>query len=228
MMPQLVKINHFEVTYFNKEELDILKEEIFQKEIYHIKLDSNSPTILDVGSHIGLSILYFKLLYPNSKITAFEPNPNIFPLLEENIYLNNIKDVKLHNIALGKEFRQRELYIDASGGGAFSTSSFYKNAWNGKQKTLPIEVKVEKLSKYIDRNIDLLKIDTEGAELEILEELEERDKLRYIKNIALEFHPTNKNKYQKIKKLLSRNSFQLKENREDREGLVLIIGKKAS
>lgn len=226
MIPKITKIGRFEITYFNKEELNILKQEIFKDQIYNIVLQSKKPHILDVGSHIGLSIIYFKTLYHNSTIIGFEPNPNVFPLLEENIFLNNIEGVELHNIALGREEKTRKLYIDSSGYGAFSTSSFYKNAWNGKQQTIPIQVKVKKLSQYIKDEIDLLKLDAEGAELEILEELEESKKIDDIKNIILEFHPTSRNKYQKIQTLLKQNHFRIEERNKDEEGLILVVGKK--
>ncbi len=226
MEPKITKIGHFEITYFCKEELNILKQEIFKDQIYYIDLQSNEPHILDVGSHIGLSIIYFKTLYRNSTIIGFEPNPNVFPLLKENIFLNNIQDVELHNIALGWKEKVRELHIDSSGYGAFSTSSFYKNAWNGKQQTIPIQVNVKKLSHYINNDIDLLKLDSEGAELEILEELEESKKIDNVKNIILEFHPTSRNKYQKIRTLLKQNNFQIEERNKDEEGLILVVGKK--
>mgnify|MGYP001170200782 CR=1 FL=1 len=226
MEPKTTQIGLFEITYFCKEELNILKQEIFKDQIYKIDLLSKKPHILDVGSHIGLSIIYFKSLYPNSTIIGFEPNPNVFPLLEENIFLNNIEDVELYNIALGREEKVRELYIDSSGYGAFSTSSFYKNAWNGKQQTIPIQVSVKKLSHYIKGEIDLLKLDSEGAELEILEELEDSKKIDNVKNIILEFHPTSRNKYQKIQTLLKQNNFQIEERNKDEEGLILVVGKK--
>lgn len=228
-MPKLIKLHNFLVTYFNKEELKVLDKEIFSDGIYEIELVKDSPLIIDVGSHIGLSILYFKKKFPKSKIIAFEPNPNVFPLLEENIIQNGLIGVVVHDVGLGLKEGKRLLYIDSSDSNAFSTSSFHPNAWNGKQKTLPIKVRVKKLSKYLNTKCDLLKMDVEGAELEILQELVESRKIEFIQNLVFEYHPINKNRLKKIMKLLVENHFELeiKEDKNGDEGLIFVIGKKS-
>lgn len=216
------KIHKYNIGYTNKQEFDILKDEIFNKEIYKIDLKTNFPVIFDLGSHIGLSILYFKMNYPDAKILGFEPNPNIFPLLEENIYCNDLIGIELRNIALGNTEEIREFHIDRDND-AFSTSSFIANAWNKKQNTLPIFVKAERLSKYVNKNIDLVKMDIEGAEKEVLTELESENKLKYIKNIIIESHGTN------ITDILTRNGFEIEEKPdEDDKNLVYILGKNIS
>ena len=182
------KIGKYSVSYFNKIEFHNLNKEIFKQEIYYIEIDKEKEgvlNIIDVGAYIGLSILYFKSHYPNAHITAFEPNPNIFPLLEENIEYNNIKNVKLHNVAIGKRREKRNLYIETSGFAAFSTASFRKDAWNGKQKSRPIIVQTEPLSKYINKKVDILKIDVEGAEYEILRELDNNESFSKIENLLI-------------------------------------------
>ena len=235
MEPKITKTGNFLITYFNKEELKILKKEIFQKEIYSVKIQQENPVIFDIGAHIGLATIYFKKEYPNSKITSFEPNPNVFPLLEENIQSNNLKDIHTNNIALGAKESVRELYIDNSGLCAFSTSSFRKDAWNQKQKTLPIQVNVKPLSEYIDNEyIDLVKMDVEGAEREIIKELDNSDKLKYIKNLFIEYHPIKNHKITEITSILKKNSFSIEYKEEGKkiekpkEELILIIAKKST
>lgn len=235
MTPKIANISKYKVTYFNKPELQTLKEEIFQNEIYSIDLKSkkgNIVNILDVGSHIGLSVLYFKQQHPNSKIICFEPNPNVFPLLEENIFCNNLTDVTAFNIALGKDSSRRNLHVDSSGYGAFSTSSFRKDAWNGKQKSRVIKVKTEPLSKYINGVVDLVKLDIEGVELEILKELDESKSFTNIKNIIVEYHPCKGQNIGNLLKLLKRNQFQLEYFQDGKrlqkpiEDLILVVAKK--
>jgi len=216
------KIHKYNIGYTNKQEFDILKDEIFNQEIYKLDLQTSTPVIFDLGSHIGLSILYFKFNYSNAKIVGFEPNPNIFPLLEENIYCNNLQDIELHNIALGDNDGIRDFHIDNKFD-AFSTSGFKPNAWNGKQSTTSISVKTEKLSKYISSHIDLMKMDIEGAEKEVLTELEQADKLKYVKNIVIECHNTD------IQDILKRNGFELSEKKDPKEkNLVYVLGKNIS
>lgn len=224
MIPKTTKLGKYSVTYLCKEEYKIISNEIFSKQIYKINLSPSSPHIFDIGSHIGLSILYFKKIYPNSIIQAFEPNPNVYPILQENIEQNRLKNVKIHNIALGQKNTKRTFYIDSSGTCAFSTASFKKNAWNGKQQTLPILVNTEKLSDYINHNIDLLKMDIEGAEKEVLEDLRINKKMKYVKNIIFEYHPDKKHKIGRvITKFLS--DYKIKATNMG-EGLILILGQK--
>lgn len=207
------EIQGYEIGYTNKEEFNILKDEIFNKEIYDVDLDldtkNSSPIIFDLGAHIGLSILYFKIKYPNSKIVAFEPNSNIFPILQENIECNNLKYIELHNIALGNAEETRSFYIDNSGNDSFSTGSFNKDAWNGTQSTIKINVKCEKISKYVTQDVDIFKMDIEGAETEVLKELLEANKLKYIKNILIEYHPVNNGNVKNVVKLLENNGFEV-------------------
>jgi FkbM family methyltransferase len=235
MEPKTTKIGKYTITFFNKEELKNLKEEIFKNEIYSINLNKPKKKLLnifDVGAHIGLATLYFKNKFPNSRISCFEPNPNIFPLLEENIFYNNLKNIKTFNIALGNKSQKRKFYIDNSGYGAFSTASFKKDAWNGKQKSIPIKVRTQPLSKYIKSKVDLLKLDVEGIELEILKDLEENKRLEKIQNIIVEYHPVKGHKINNLLKILRRNGFNLRYSQdnktlqEPREELILIVAKK--
>jgi FkbM family methyltransferase len=229
MFPQSTKLHNFTVTFLNKSELKILDKEIFGNEIYKINIKKKNPLIFDIGSHIGLSILYFKKNFPDSKIVGFEPNPNVFPLLEDNIKGNNIRNVTLYNLALSKNNGERILYIDSSGDGAFSTSSFIPNAWNGKQKSRGIKVKTVKLSTYIHKPVDLLKIDTEGAELEILQDLYTSKKFNLIKNIVLEYHPVKKFGLKRVLEILKSEGFTIntKEDMNGDEGLIFVIGNKS-
>ena len=224
MEPKVAKFERYLLTYFNKEELNILLNEIFKKRVYDIDLQTTTPIIFDIGAHIGLATIFFHQKYPLARVTAFEPNPNIFPLLEENIYYNNINNVTLHNIALGKSSSKRTLFIDSANGG-FSTASFSKDAWDGTQKSIGIEVITEPLSKYIVTPIDLLKMDVEGTEQEIIEELDKNGKIKNIRNLIIEFHPTEKQNIEIIKDLLKRNNFTIEIKEEAKEKLVYILGK---
>ena len=225
---QNTKIKDYNITYPNKTEYNLLKREIFDQEIYEMELDNPTPYIMDIGGYIGLSAIYFKIKHPDAKIDIFEPNPNIHHILEENIYGNNLKDVRIYKIAIDKKTSEKDFYFDSSGNDCFSTSSFQKDAWNGKQKTNRITVQTEPLSKYIqeDKIIDLLKIDTEGNELKILEEVE--NKLHLIKNLIIEYHPIKKTNLKKILNILNSHGYSLTYSYEGNhitepiQGLMLI------
>lgn len=156
--------------------------EIFKSLLYDITLDSPKPTIVDIGSHIGASVLFFISKYPNAHIVAFEPNPVTFALLSANIH-NNAKDasVVLHNLGIA---RRREKRVLSYAEDSLSLASMYTS----KQKQRQVEIKCIRLRDAIGNigTIDLLKIDTEGAEYEVIEDL-----LSYanrIKTIIIEVH----------------------------------------
>src|SRR5262249_21758755 len=69
------------------------KRELFDQELYRFLADGDSPRILDCGAGIGLGVCYFKKLYPQSEITAFEPDPQIFEILKRNCESWGAKDV---------------------------------------------------------------------------------------------------------------------------------------
>src|SRR6516225_461673 len=81
----------------------ILKElyrEVFVEAIYFFRSGKDDPIIIDCGSSIGVSVLFFKKLYPKSKIIAFEPDPFTFEILTENVKRNGLTNVELHQCAL--------------------------------------------------------------------------------------------------------------------------------
>ena len=77
--------------------------EIFQKQIYQFPAQTPAPRIIDCGANIGLSVIYFKRLHPESRITAFEPDPQIFSVLKDNIRQCGYADVELVNKAVWTE-----------------------------------------------------------------------------------------------------------------------------
>lgn len=196
------KLGKYTLLYPNKKEYHILKREIWNQEIYSFDTNRNCPNIIDIGSHIGISILYFKDIYPNSKILGFEPNPISFEILKENIFNNGLDDVSIINKAVSSNNSSKDLYIDNSNNNWESNSSLLKNSWNGLENTKKIRIQCTRLDRYtnsIDR-IDMLKIDTEGNEFDILNS--HKSILNKTENISVEYHPFKGNKIEKILSLL--------------------------
>ncbi len=196
------KLGKYTVLYPNKKEYHTLKREIWNQEIYYFQTDKNCPIILDIGSHIGISILYFKSLYPNSKILAFEPNPISFEILKENIFNNGLEGIEVINKAVDSNSGKKPFYIDNSKQNWESNSSFLTNSWSGKEITKSIEVQSTRLDDYVKDidEIDMLKIDIEGTEYDVLNS--HRKILNKVNNISIEYHPTKGNKIDKITSIL--------------------------
>ncbi len=187
-----VRREGYSISYINEEEFELIYKDIFKLKEYKYSTQNNNPFIIDCGSHIGLSILYFKKLYPYAKIIAFEPNPMTFTLLEKNINQNNIENVTLINAAVAEEKREIDFYISTDEEIPWTWGdSAAKNKWATDETTKIIRVPSVKLSEYIVEEVDLLKLDVEGLEEVVLRELNE--KLTDIDEIFMEFHGSSTN-----------------------------------
>lgn len=185
-------IGKYTIEYFNEEEFKIIYSEIYIDGVYIPRVSNHSKDIkiIDIGSHIGLSILYFKYLFPYANITGYEPNPLLFKILENNIHRNSIKNVKLYNYAISNTKGVNDFYI-SSEDDWYSTGSSYKKQWKGKQNRKLIHVNTININEILKKsiNIDILKIDIEGAEHDIIDKI-----IKYtdtIKNLIIEIHPTD-------------------------------------
>ena len=83
-------------------------KDTFIKRIYDFKAVRTDPLIIDGGSNIGMSILYFKRIYPAARIIGFEPDSVIFRILRENVTHNRLKDVTLINAGLALSYLVEE------------------------------------------------------------------------------------------------------------------------
>lgn len=173
-----IKFPDFSIVYKRPYELLHSYKEIFEKEIYCFTSSTQTPLIIDCGSNIGLSVLYFKKLYPNAKVIAFEPDHNNFHLLQMNIQNNNLADIELNQSAVW--VTNGELTFEAKESEASHISD---KAFGHKVKSVRLN---DVLISY--SNIDFLKIDIEGAEFEVLKDIS--PSLHRVKNLFLEYHGT--------------------------------------
>lgn len=186
----------YSLWYKNKKMTEDMIHEIFDNKVYAFTTKNKMPYIIDAGSNIGLSTVFFKSQYPNAKILCFEPDPNSFELLKKNITFNCLMDVKLVNAALANKTGKIDFYGEINSDNPYSCGNSIIKQWgeqrliNNKDYLLKNKIKVQavKLSDYIDQEVDFLKLDVEGAEKIILEDLD--NKVELIKEIAMEVHCT--------------------------------------
>ncbi len=152
-------------------------KEVFELEIYKFKTSKAIPYIIDCGANIGLSTIYFKQLFPHAKIVAFEPDEKVFEVLQFNTEIFEISDVDLIMKACWNEETVLKFYSEGADGGRIAKTYDTQNI---------IEVPTIRLRNYIDRDVDFLKIDIEGAEYEVLNDIE--DLLFKVSRIFVEFH----------------------------------------
>lgn len=154
-------------------------KEIFQEEIYKFKTEKESPLIIDCGSNIGLSIIFFKKLYPNSKIIGFEADPKVYKILKLNLETFEYYDVEVYNKALWNQETIIEFESEGADSGRVTTE-------NNELKKVKIRIPAIPLSTYLSEPVDFLKIDIEGAETIVLKECAEH--LHNVNNIFIEYH----------------------------------------
>jgi len=181
-----VKISEMKFTYPYWPHFYGIFYEIFVEKIYEIKNLSTVKTIIDAGANIGLAAAFFSKEYPKAKIFCFEPNPEALKFLEKNIKANNI-NAQVYPYALGDENKQMPIFVDSFINGS-SSAGLYNLLGEKKRPTSTIQIEVKKLSNYINEVIDILKLDIEGGEWEVLDDLIKNNKLKYISNLLIEFH----------------------------------------
>jgi FkbM family methyltransferase len=171
------------VKFCTYESFSYLFNEIFIDQEYYFVTDKQNPLIVDCGSNIGMSILYFKMVYPTSVILAFEPDKDAFSCLESNIRDNGLQSVCANKKALWSNEGPIDLYYDHNDPGSLGMSVIAQRIPKEKQV-----VEGVRLSRYIEGEVDFLKVDVEGAERDIIEELRNAGRLSYVRQMCIEFH----------------------------------------
>jgi len=194
-----VKFNGFRITAVDSLSFVWQYKDIFTDEIYFFESKSNpQPFILDCGANIGTSCLYFKTIYPQARIVAYEADPDIAKVLKDNLRKNKIDDVEVINKAIWINNESMDLCPDGADG-----ATVFGN-------TEKIKVDAVRLKDILmkETNIDLLKMDIEGAENEVI--IDCKEMLSSAKNIFIEYHSfyDNKQKLGDILNVLSENNFR--------------------
>lgn len=158
----------------NSEGSEVTGEKFFLEQLW---LTSKIKTIVDVGANTEA---YGADVFPRATIYAFEPHPNTFRLLSENTKKLGHTNVRLINKGLSNKKGVLQLWDFADDAELKETqptstlASFDKSVIEKLhgQKAQPVRVSVDTLDAFAARTalrkIDLLKIDTEGHELQVL------------------------------------------------------------
>jgi FkbM family methyltransferase len=137
--------------------------DIFVKGDYDVPLPQVPTSIVDLGAHVGLSVLRFHQRFPDARIVAVEPNPHNFEKLRRNV--GHIPGVQLVHAAVGGQ--AGTAWLDVS-----------QESWGSRLVSHPggveaIPVSVQSLDRLMEdagfeREQTLLKVDVEGAEWDTL------------------------------------------------------------
>ncbi len=177
------------------EEFNILNE-VFVNNDYNYKTTENS-ILIDIGTNIGITSLFFSKLRYIKAIYAFEPILDTFEQAKYNFSLNkNISKVKsFKNIGLGMNNRSETFFYNkrtkGNTGIRGELSPSYSNQKNTETRDViicDVSVEFDEILKNLSGEKVIVKMDCEGAEYEIIENLHKSGILNKIDVLLIEWH----------------------------------------
>ena len=186
------------ISYVDACTLEIQYREIFEQRIYDCEDIAPQGTILDCGANIGLSLIRYAKCHPDCDIYGYEADPSIAAVCVANIARLGLKRVNVIPLAV----------TDRNG-----TSSFQAEGGEGGRLSCDgnIEVTTVRLLDLLkNRDVELLKLDIEGAEWACLVDVCRNNGLSRTRRLIVEFHGTHENTstFGYILSELSRAGFQ--------------------
>lgn len=192
--------------------------ELYIGKSYHKNLEklNKNPVIIDIGANIGtFSVFISKFNNDKCDVLAYEPFPDNFKILNENIKVNNLKSVKTFCLAVGDSNKERYLNIDADN----AMHSFFIESGD------KISVQTTTLEDILIDNklttCDFLKLDCEGAEYEIILSSPETI-FQKIKIVSIEYHSSEKFNHIHLKETLEKNGFTVNVSESETPGFGFI------
>jgi FkbM family methyltransferase len=140
--------------------------EVFLREEYGAVPDG--ATILDIGANIGTFSVYAATSARDVRICAYEPMADFHSLLLQNVRLNGLeRAIKCFNCAVAADASTRQLFVESETF-SFPTLIAPQDAPRRRRVEVPCATLLEILDSNGLTQVDLLKMDCEGAEYEIL------------------------------------------------------------
>ncbi len=175
----------------NHNTLSILKE-IFINKVYdsgEVKI-AEGDIVFDIGANVGVFSLYASQK-KGTQVFAFEPHPENFNILMNNVNQNKLTNVKCFDYALGLENGHRILMEGSIAGGHMLSHIDTSDKEVSDHSRGSLEVKSVTFASIKEElkinKIDFVKLDCEGAEGEIIKSLG-KSGLNDINKMAIEFH----------------------------------------
>jgi len=145
--------------------------EYWMTRLFH-NIIKEGMTILDIGAHKGTySVLFASLMNDKGKVLAFEPDPANCSWIKKNIQVNSYRCIETHPIALSDNDGDATFYA------ADGLGSLFANPGSRAPSKGTITVQTRKLDNVLQEenisDVDIIKIDVEGADLLVLKGAEE-------------------------------------------------------
>ena len=199
--PGNIRMVHYDLRYSDLLTFCPQWEDIFVKRTLAFTSASPSPRILDCGANVGLASLFFRGLYPEARITAFEADPALCAILNTNLNANAASTVETRHDALWTSTGTLTFQCEGSDSGMISS---LPGAVDGRATTVPSL----RLRDVLDEGpVDLLKLDIEGAEGAVLADCE--PVLHRVQALVMDLHEFDPSVRQspRVLELLTRAGF---------------------
>lgn len=190
--------------------------QVFVRHAYYVDCSATEPVIVDCGGNIGMSVLYFKYLYPKAHITVFEPSREVLPSIRKNIALNT-PDVTLIEKAVSDTDGTATMHSRGAAA-CGNTLTIGVGLQAEKSSGEKYEVPTVRLSPFIPEVVDILKLDIEGSEGGVLREIEKAGALTRIRAVVMEYHEmphSKENQLSEIISILEKNDWLVEPFSED-------------
>jgi FkbM family methyltransferase len=185
-------------------------ENFTPEKFFQLLIPQKNPLIIDIGAHTGESVEFFSSIYPGADIYSVEPDPDNYKKLLA--CMPNKK--RALNLAVGsksgvaKFFQYDQSHLNSLY--AINKESVDSLGYASSSTGREIEVRCLTLNDLVEelaisnKRISLLKIDAQGAEVDIL--IGAQSMLKQVDNITLEINffdfYSKKNNFLEVEKLL--------------------------
>jgi FkbM family methyltransferase len=197
----------------------MVNQEYFQKGLSVL----GARCVIDIGANVGIFTMAVKLKAPEATVYAFEPIPDTFQVLEQNVRLLGCSDIHLYNVAIGSQDHVEKAFAFFPNMPGNSTAI---PALKDEQKQVMDQIFGKELSDFLMQSetrivqvrtlssvireqgiasVDFLKVDVEGGEISVLEGIEEMH-WPIFKQVAVETH--NAQLREKVSEILVQHGFE--------------------
>jgi FkbM family methyltransferase len=187
-------------------------QELFADGVYSIYQNKDKIVVCDVGMNVGVASLYFAGLKNTTKVYSYEPFPETYQRALKNFEMNPSLKHKIvpHNAGVGGSDATLEIPLIKGESAVMSTSDFFIEQME-TDRSQKIKVGISDIKKIVPEILGnhkgeafLLKLDCEGAEYDIIDQLHKTGLLKKISVIVIEWHMKG---YQSLNDTLVANNF---------------------
>lgn len=160
----------------------LVLNQVFVEQQYALEDEKEIEWIIDAGAHIGLASLYFARQFPQAKIIAIEANAENYALLDKNTQA--FSNIKTLHAALWNQATEMTVLDPGRGPWGYITQeAVFSDSQDHRIQGITVS---DIMHEYNIDMLDILKLDIEGAEIEVMEGAE--DWIQKVNILMAELH----------------------------------------